>query len=410
MHVLLVEDSRRLQESIRLGLQRCGYAVDVAGDGEAALRYALHNPYDVIVLDLMLPKLDGLAVLRRLREESNDTHVLILTAKASVDERVHGLREGADDYLTKPFAFDELVARVEALVRRSYQEKRPVIEIGPLRIDTTARTVTARRQGDRPAAAGVRSSGVPGVPTGAGRLPHRDRGSPLRRAEPPDEQRRGPPRLEPAQADRVDRARPAAPHAARARLRAGGAPVMTGRGAMTSIRDRLVVTLVVGLAVVLSAGGAAVYWIARVSLLRQLDAGLRTRVMALSSLATSRNGAIEFDIDDEIDPIRGAWNSWFEFRAWDGTLLLRSDELGDEPLPARTPVKGGLLYENVALPAAGERVDAPGCCSFPARTVRSSPTSVRIPSSCARRSIAGRWSGRSRRSSGRWPAWVRSSR
>ena len=147
MHVLLVEDSRRLQESLRAGLQRCGYAVDIAGDGEAGLRYARHNTYDVIVLDLMLPKIDGLTVLRRLREEADETHVLILTAKGTVDDRVHGLRDGADDYLVKPFSFDELLARIEALIRRSYHAKNPVITIGPLAIDTTARTVT--RGGDR---------------------------------------------------------------------------------------------------------------------------------------------------------------------------------------------------------------------------------------------------------------------
>lgn len=142
MHVLLVEDSRRLQESLRTGLQRSGYAVDVAGDGESGLRQARHNSYDVIILDLMLPKIDGLKVLRTLREEGDDTHVLILTAKGTVDDRVLGLRDGADDYLVKPFAFDELLARVEALVRRSYNVKTPVVRIGPLEIDTTARVVT----------------------------------------------------------------------------------------------------------------------------------------------------------------------------------------------------------------------------------------------------------------------------
>jgi DNA-binding response OmpR family regulator len=122
-------------------LRRSRYAVDVAGDGEAALRYARHNSYDVIILDLMLPKIDGLTVLRRLREEGNAAHVLILTAKGDVDDRVHGLREGADDYLVKPFSFDELLARVQALVRRCYHEKSPVIVIGPLAIDTAARAV-----------------------------------------------------------------------------------------------------------------------------------------------------------------------------------------------------------------------------------------------------------------------------
>src|SRR5687767_10461598 len=102
MHVLLVEDSRLLRESLATGLQGCGYAVDLAADGEAGLRYARHNHYDVIVLDLMLPKVDGLSVLKRLRAEGNQTHVLILTARGTVEDRVHGLRDGADDYLVKP--------------------------------------------------------------------------------------------------------------------------------------------------------------------------------------------------------------------------------------------------------------------------------------------------------------------
>jgi DNA-binding response OmpR family regulator len=142
MHVLLVEDSRRLQASLSRGLRRCGYAVDVAGDGELGLRYARHNMYDVVVLDLMLPKIDGLTLLRTLRREGHDTHVLVLTAKDALEDRVGGLRDGADDYLVKPFAFDELLARIEVLVRRRYNAKNPIVLVGPLCIDTTARTVT----------------------------------------------------------------------------------------------------------------------------------------------------------------------------------------------------------------------------------------------------------------------------
>ncbi|MHC5023811.1 MAG: response regulator transcription factor [Planctomycetota bacterium] len=146
MRILLVEDSRRLQASLSTGLRRSGHGVDIAGDGEAALVYARHNEYDVIVLDLMLPKLGGLEVLRQLRADDDATHVLILTARDTVDDRVRGLRAGADDYLVKPFEFDELLARLEALVRRQYGAKDPVLEIGELRIDTAAKTV---HRGDR---------------------------------------------------------------------------------------------------------------------------------------------------------------------------------------------------------------------------------------------------------------------
>ena len=136
-----MEDSERLQRSLRHGLRRSGFAVDVVGDGEEGLAYARHGKYDVIVLDLMLPKLDGLTLLRRLRAEGSKVHVLILSAKDQVDERIQGLQLGADDYLTKPFAFEELVARLQALVRRKYGTKSPIQAVGPLRIDTGRRTV-----------------------------------------------------------------------------------------------------------------------------------------------------------------------------------------------------------------------------------------------------------------------------
>src|ERR1700704_5888869 len=139
MRLLLIEDSARLQTSLGRGLRKAGYAVDVSGDGEEGLWLAESNEYDAIILDLMLPKLDGLTLLRSLRAKKNGTHVLILTAKDTVENRVNGLQAGADDYLIKPFAFEELLARVQALCRRSYQRKNPKIDIGDLEIDTAAR-------------------------------------------------------------------------------------------------------------------------------------------------------------------------------------------------------------------------------------------------------------------------------
>jgi DNA-binding response OmpR family regulator len=136
----LIEDSPRLQRSVGAGLRKASYAVDIAGDGEEGLWRAQSEEYDVIVLDLMLPKLDGLTLLERLREKGKDTHVLILTAKDTVEDRVRGLQIGADDYLVKPFAFEELLARVQALVRRSRGPKNPRIRIGHLEIDTSARS------------------------------------------------------------------------------------------------------------------------------------------------------------------------------------------------------------------------------------------------------------------------------
>lgn len=141
MRVLLVEDSERLQTYLGKGLRHAGYAVDVVGDGEEGLWSATENDYDVIILDLMLPKLDGISVLQQLRAGGHDTHVLILTAKDTVPDRVHGLQQGADDYLVKPFAFEELLARVQALVRRGYGIKSQQLTVGDLTIDMARRVV-----------------------------------------------------------------------------------------------------------------------------------------------------------------------------------------------------------------------------------------------------------------------------
>ena len=141
MRILVVEDSTRLAESVRAGLRKLGHGVDLTHDGPTGLSYARCNPYDVIVLDLMLPGKDGLSVLREYREQGGEAFILILTAKDTVDDRVTGLRQGADDYLIKPFSFDEFVARVEALGRRRSDGANPVLRIGDLEVDTAARRV-----------------------------------------------------------------------------------------------------------------------------------------------------------------------------------------------------------------------------------------------------------------------------
>lgn len=141
MRILLVEDYAPLRRSLEQGLREANFAVDASADGEEGLWYATTNPYDAIVLDLMLPKIDGLTLLKRLRDAGNQTAVLILTARDGVDDRVRGLNLGADDYLAKPFAFEELLARVRALTRRAYARKEPVIRVGPLALDTSARSV-----------------------------------------------------------------------------------------------------------------------------------------------------------------------------------------------------------------------------------------------------------------------------
>jgi DNA-binding response OmpR family regulator len=147
MRILIVEDYEPLREALAQGLREAQFAVDVAGDGDAGLWYATSSDYDVIILDLMIPGIDGLTMLKRLRAAGGKSHVLILTAKDTTEDRVKGLNLGADDYLIKPFAFQELLARVRALVRRRYKAKTPMIQVADLAIDTMTRTI--RRAGRR---------------------------------------------------------------------------------------------------------------------------------------------------------------------------------------------------------------------------------------------------------------------
>jgi len=142
MRVLLVEDYEPLRKSIARGLREAGFAVDASGDGEEGLWYAQSSEYDAVVLDIMLPAVDGLTILKRLRTAGDKTPVLLLTAKDTVEDRVTGLDLGADDYLTKPFAFEELLARVRALARRRYEKPDPVLRVCDLEINSAARSVT----------------------------------------------------------------------------------------------------------------------------------------------------------------------------------------------------------------------------------------------------------------------------
>jgi len=141
VRVLLVEDHKPLAKSLKRGLEEEGFAVDIAQDGEEADYKGRTGSYDIIVLDLMLPKKDGLTLLKEWRKAGLNTHVLVLTAKDATEDKVSGLDLGADDYLTKPFQLEELMARLRALLRRSHQIKDPMIRILDLEIDTAARIV-----------------------------------------------------------------------------------------------------------------------------------------------------------------------------------------------------------------------------------------------------------------------------
>jgi len=145
MRVLVVDDDARMAGAIRRGLQYEGLVVDVAGGGEEALRVAGTTEYDVVVLDVLMPGLDGFETCRRLRDRGRWMPVLMLTARDSVEDRVRGLDGGADDYLTKPFSLAELTARLRALVRRGPVERPSVVEVGDLRLDPATHDV---RRGD----------------------------------------------------------------------------------------------------------------------------------------------------------------------------------------------------------------------------------------------------------------------
>jgi two-component system, OmpR family, response regulator len=143
MRVLVVEDDKKIASFVSRGLKEAGYAVDVADRGDDGLHAGLNNGYDVAVVDLMLPGLDGLNVIERWRAQKVKMPVLILSAKRSVDDRVKGLQAGSDDYLTKPFAFSELLARIQALVRRATQTAEPAsLTYADLTVDLLSREVT----------------------------------------------------------------------------------------------------------------------------------------------------------------------------------------------------------------------------------------------------------------------------
>jgi heavy metal response regulator len=141
MRILVVEDEKKVASFIKRGLEEENFTVDMAYDGEEGLFMAESNPYDLILMDIMLPKMDGLAVIKALRGKGVTSPVLCLTAKDTVDDIVSGLNSGSDDYLTKPFAFAELVARVRALLRRGTQDRGAEIRFADLRLDPVAHKV-----------------------------------------------------------------------------------------------------------------------------------------------------------------------------------------------------------------------------------------------------------------------------
>lgn len=135
MKLLIIEDSERLRRSLSNGFKELGFTVDCTGDGREGLNFALSYTYDAVILDIMLPSMDGISILRQVRNKRIQTNVLILSAKGELEDRVNGLNLGADDYLCKPFSFDELHSRVLAIIRRFYQLKSNLIEVGRVSLD-----------------------------------------------------------------------------------------------------------------------------------------------------------------------------------------------------------------------------------------------------------------------------------
>lgn len=157
MRILVIEDYAPVARLLGEGLRHAGYAVDLATDGQEGLALAESGPYDAMVLDLMLPGMDGLSILERLRRRHDAVGVVIVTGRHALDDRVKGLNLGADDYLIKPFAFEELLARLRAVIRRRYHACASTIRVGDLEVDTVARKV---RRGSRPVALSAREYAV----------------------------------------------------------------------------------------------------------------------------------------------------------------------------------------------------------------------------------------------------------
>jgi two-component system OmpR family response regulator len=147
MHVLFVEDEARIANFVRAGLKEQGFVVDYCDNGDEGYTRAMDNEYDAIVLDIMVPGKDGLAILKSLRRKGKNVPVILLTARNELDDRLEGLNLGADDYLAKPFFVEELVARLHAVVRRSAGERQNLVSVGPIKLDRITREATCNQQG-----------------------------------------------------------------------------------------------------------------------------------------------------------------------------------------------------------------------------------------------------------------------
>ena len=268
MRVLVVDDEPQFRRALERALKLEGYEVEVAGNGVEALKTLSEGPADAVVLDVLMPKLDGLETCRRLRAVGDSTPVLMLTARDAVEDRVDGLDAGADDYLVKPFALEELLARLRALLRRHENGGGDAIAYADLSLNPATREVRARRAPDRADQDRVRAARAAAAPPEAGPRPRADlRGGLGLRLRPDLELARGLHRLPAAQDRGVRRAAPD-PHGARRRLRAARE---------VSLRRRLTLLSALAVALAVIVASVIVYAIVRDQLLGQIDDTLRER-------------------------------------------------------------------------------------------------------------------------------------
>ncbi len=219
MRVLVVEDDRETAQFLQRSLRESGHTADIAGDGESGLAMAREGGYDVLIVDRMLPRRDGLSVVQTLRAEGARTPVLILSALSEVDDRVKGLRAGGDDYLTKPYAYTELLARIEALVRRPAPEEQTTrYSVGDLSLDRLSHKVTRAGEPDPAAAARVPPARVPDEARRPGGDAHHAAGERVGLSLRPADQRHRRAHLAPQGQDRQGLRQAAAAHRARRRI------------------------------------------------------------------------------------------------------------------------------------------------------------------------------------------------
>lgn len=345
MRVLVIEDYAPLRESVVQALQEDGLAVDAAADGEEGLWHARSGGHDAIVLDIALPKLDGLSILRRIRTEGNRAPVLLLTARDTVADRVVGLDSGADDYLIKPFALEELLARVRALLRRKYGAADPVLRIRDLEINTVSRVV--QRGGERIDLTAREYSLLEF-------LAHRA-GATVTRSEIWEHIYDFNSTVESNVVDvyigylRRKIERPGRPRLIHTRR---GQGTSSGSTLMRSLRLQLLLGIAVGTTAVLLVSGGVLYALISRTLWADFDEALAAKARSLAALVELDEDGLEFELSAASLPEFAATNRAEYYELWspDGTVFARSPSLGPEDLARAGGRPNAPEFRTVRLP------------------------------------------------------------